>query len=193
MPMKVLADAMSVTPGTVTSMAKHLAEQDLVTYVPWHGVQLSAGGRELALTILRRHRLLESFLQRILGYDWGEVHVEAEELEHVVSEKFIDKVDELLGFPIADPHGDPIPRDGVIDSPRTRPMSELATGQQAELARVVDFDSDFLALLQEHDIVPGSRVAVTMRDPRTRTLTLDAGRGALTISADLAGTIYYRL
>ena len=72
-------------------------------------------------------------------------------------------------------------------------MSELATGQQAELARVVDFDSDFLALLQEHNIVPGSRVAVTMRDPRTRTLTLDAGRGALTISSDLAGTIYYRL
>ena len=88
-PMKVLAEAMSVTPGTVTSMAKHLSEQNLVTYVPWHGVQLSTTGRELALMILRRHRLLESFLQRVLGYDWSEVHAEAEELEHVVSDKFI--------------------------------------------------------------------------------------------------------
>ena len=99
----------------------------------------------------------------------------------------------MLEFPIADPHGDPIPRDGVIESPRTRPVSELANGQQAELAQVSDFDADFLALLQEHNIVPGSRVSVTIRDPRTRTLTLDAGRGALTISFDLAGMIHYRL
>ena len=192
-PMKVLADAMSVTPGTVTSMAKHLAQQKLVTYIPRRGVELSASGRELALTILRRHRLLESFLQRVLGYDWGEVHAEAEELEHVVSEKFVDKVDELLGFPTADPHGDPIPRGGVIDSPQTRPVSELDTGRQAELAQVVDFDADFLALLQDHNIVPGASVRVTTRDPRTRTLTLDAGHGALTISTDLAGMIRYRL
>src|ERR1700748_2811268 len=104
-----LALAMGVVPGTATSMVKALADSGLVAYEPRGGARLTRGGEQLALHVLRRHRLVELFLVKVLGLDWSEVHAEAEELEHAVSEKVLEKMDAFLDHPRVDPHGDPIP------------------------------------------------------------------------------------
>src|SRR5438552_12873576 len=120
-PMGRLAAAMSVVPGTATTMVKALADSGLVEYEPRGGVRLTRGGEQLALHVLRRHRLVELFLVKVLGLDWSEVHAEAEELEHAISEKVLEKMDAALGHPSVDPHGDPIPsaKGKVSESPAT--------------------------------------------------------------------------
>ena len=109
LPMGQLASALGVVPGTATTMVKALAESGLVEYEPYSGVALTPAGHKLAALVLRRHRLVELFLVRVMGYAWDEVHDEAEQLEHVVSDRLIDRMDEMLGRPEVDPHGDPIP------------------------------------------------------------------------------------
>src|SRR5829696_3443057 len=108
-PMGQVASALSVTPGTATTMVKALAESGLAEYEPYSGVRLTSAGERLALVVLRRHRLVELFLVQVLGMSWDEVHEDAEQLEHVVSERLIERIDEMLGHPTQDPHGDPIP------------------------------------------------------------------------------------
>src|SRR5574338_888428 len=115
MAMGQLANAVGVTPGTATTKVKTLAESGLVNYEPYAGVALTRAGRRLAALVLRRHRLVELFLVTVMGLRWDEVHDEAELLEHVVSDRLIDRMDEMLGRPEVDPHGDPIPdADGLI-------------------------------------------------------------------------------
>src|SRR5215468_7054715 len=115
MPMGQLASALGVTPGTATTMVKTLAESGLVNYEPYAGVALTRAGRRLAGLVIRRHRLVELFLVQVMGLRWDEVHEDAEQLEHVVSERLIERIDEMLGHPTHDPHGDPIPSpDGAI-------------------------------------------------------------------------------
>src|SRR5580693_9116536 len=114
-PMGSVASALNVTPGTATTMVKALAESGLAEYEPYSGVRLSASGEKLAGLVLRRHRLVELFLVQVMGMSWAEVHDDAEQLEHVVSERLIDRIDEMLGRPTHDPHGDPIPnQEGAI-------------------------------------------------------------------------------
>src|SRR5512145_1617677 len=108
-PMGQLASALGVVPGTATTMVKALAESGLVHYEPYMGVRLTAAGERLASLVSRRHRLIELFLVKVLGMSWAEVHDEAEQLEHAVSEALIERIDEMLGRPAVDPHGDPIP------------------------------------------------------------------------------------
>src|SRR5258707_11006605 len=108
-PMGQVASAVGVTPGTATTMVKALAESGLAEYEPYSGVRLTAAGQRLAGLVLRRHRLVELFLVQVMGMSWAEVHEEAEQLEHVVSERLIERIDEMLGHPTHDPHGDPIP------------------------------------------------------------------------------------
>src|SRR6187401_2463193 len=109
LPMGQLASALGVVPGTATTMVKALAESGLVEYEPYTGVRLSPAGEKLAALVLRRHRLVELFLVQVMGISWAEVHEEAEQLEHVVSERLIERIDDMLGRPTRDPHGDPIP------------------------------------------------------------------------------------
>ncbi|MEZ5289367.1 MAG: metal-dependent transcriptional regulator, partial [Vicinamibacterales bacterium] len=106
-PMGQLAAALGVAPGTATTMIKALSESGLVDYEPYNGVRLSPAGEKLAALVLRRHRLIELFLVRVMGLGWDEVHDEAEQLEHVVSDRLIERIDEMLGRPAVDPHGDP--------------------------------------------------------------------------------------
>src|SRR2546421_114591 len=108
-PMGKLAAAMGVVPGTATTMIKALSDSGLVSYEPRGGARLTRGGEQLALHVLRRHRLVELFLVKILGLDWSEVHVEAEELEHAISDKVLNRIDTILEHPSVDPHRDPIP------------------------------------------------------------------------------------
>src|ERR671914_979749 len=115
LPMGQLAAALGVAPGTATTMVKTLAESGLVQYEPYAGVTLTPAGAKLAALVVRRHRVIELFLVKVMGYRWDEVHDEAEQLEHVVSERLIDRMDEMLGRPEVDPHGDPIPdAEGIV-------------------------------------------------------------------------------
>src|SRR5918992_233704 len=130
LPMGQLAAALGVAPGTATTMVKTLSESGLVEYEPYTGVALTEAGEKLAALVVRRHRLIELFLVQVLGFGWDEVHDEAEQLEHVVSDRLIDRIDEMLGRPEADPHGDPIPdAEGTVfrhqyDTLLTCPLNE---------------------------------------------------------------------
>src|SRR5262245_63063024 len=120
-----IAAALGVLPGTVTSMLKTLDESNLATYTPYEGVRLTPSGRALALRVLRRHRLIEQFLSQTLNLTWDEVHHEAENMEHAVSDSLIDRIDAYIGHPSTDPHGDPFPKaDGTITAAADRPLTE---------------------------------------------------------------------
>lgn len=170
-----LAQALSVTPGTVTSMLKTLSSAGLVDYEPRTGVHLTSGGRELALHVLRRHRLIEQFLVEVLKLDWSEVHEEAEQLEHVISDKVLERMDDLLGFPSSDPHGDPIPSsDGEVTVPsESCLLADLDQGEEATVSRIIDQDPHFLRYLREQGLVPGIRIKVDERDPRSEVMTIE--------------------
>jgi DtxR family Mn-dependent transcriptional regulator len=169
--MKRIAEAMEVTPGTATSMVKHLHGRGLVDYQPRRGVSLTDDGRRLALLMLRRHRLIETFLEQVMGYDWAEVHDDAERLEHAVSDRFVKRLDAYLGYPSVDPHGDPIPSaEGEIDTTQHAPLSAASTSSEYEVVRVTDDNPDFLALLKENGLLPGERLVVERVDKTARTL-----------------------
>jgi DtxR family Mn-dependent transcriptional regulator len=143
-----LAAALGVSPGTVTSMLKTLSESNLATYTPYEGVRLTPAGNALALRVVRRHRLIELFLVKTLHLTWDEVHEEAEHMEHAVSDRLIDRIDDFLDHPDADPHGDPIPRpDGSFAAPESRSLAECQVGDEFRLARVIDQSPEFLRYL----------------------------------------------
>ena len=145
-----LAQALRVSPGTVTGMLKTLSEANLATYTPYEGARLTAAGQRLALKVIRRHRLLELFLARTLEMSWDEVHEEAEHMEHAASERLIDRIEAFLGYPAVDPHGDPIPRaDGSLTEPEGTPLSQCPDGQRLRVVRVMDQDPAFLRYLSE--------------------------------------------
>lgn len=162
-----LAGAMGVVPGTATTMVKALSDSGLVTYEPRGGVRLTRAGEQLALHVLRRHRLVELFLVKVLGLDWSEVHAEAEELEHAVSDKVLERIDALLGHPSVDPHGDPIPpAKGRPQAAAVEQSSlvECEPGQSYRVARVVDQGPDFLQFLDRCGLVPGVTLTLEGRE-----------------------------
>jgi DtxR family Mn-dependent transcriptional regulator len=139
---------------------------------------LTAAGRQLALHVLRRHRLIELFLVRVLGFDWSEVHAEAERLEHAVSERVVERIDEMLGRPAVDPHGDPIPTSrGEVARAEHESLAELPVGSRARIARIADQDASFLRLVERLGLRPGVKVKVVARDAAADTLAVDLGRG----------------
>lgn len=157
---KALAARLGTSAASVTDAVRRLAAQGLVSYEPYRPVRLTEQGERLAVAMVRRHRLLETFLVRSLGYDWGEVHDEAEALEHAASEKLIECIDTLLGRPDADPHGDPIPAaDGTVRRPRAVRLK--AIGGQCRVVRVSDADPEILVRCGELGIVPGADVAAS--------------------------------
>jgi DtxR family transcriptional regulator, Mn-dependent transcriptional regulator len=166
LPMGQLAAALGVTPGTATTMVKTLAESGLVEYEPYTGVALTAAGEKLAALVLRRHRLIELFLVRFMGYAWDEVHDEAEQLEHVVSDRLIERIDEMLGRPEADPHGDPIPNsEGHIKQQDAQSLLTCPLRTPMTVSRVIDQDRVFLRFIEQNNLKPGESIEVEERDP----------------------------
>lgn len=164
-PMGRLAAAVGVTPGTATTMIKTLADAGLVAYEPRGGVRLTKKGEKLALHVLRRHRLVELFLVNVLGFDWSDVHTEAEELEHAVSDNLIERISAFLGHPLLDPHGDPIPTaEGTVDDARHARLAEGRPGKRYRVTRVLDQNPAFLKFIEEHGLKPASRVLIQSRD-----------------------------
>ena len=161
-----LAEELGISGPSVTNMVKRLHELGLVRHTRYHGVELTEAGQKVALEVIRHHRLLELYLAETLGYDWDQVHAEAERLEHHVSEELESRMDSALGFPTVDPHGDPIPsREGTIAAvPATR-LLDLEPGQSARVSRVSDRDPDQLRYLGELGLFPGTTVAVVEKLP----------------------------
>jgi DtxR family transcriptional regulator, Mn-dependent transcriptional regulator len=153
-----LADALAVLPGTVTSMLKTLDESKLVAYTPYEGAILTDAGRKLAMRMLRRHRLIELFLVQTLELPWDQVHEEAEHMEHAVSDRLVDRIDEFLGRPAHDPHGDPIPTaDGSLRgrSKRAVPLTECPAGARVKFVRVLNQGPEFLRFLSRSGLAVG--------------------------------------
>ena len=172
-PMGALATAMDVTPGTATAMVKTLAEAKLLEYEPRGGVRLTPEGVRLALGVLRRHRLIELFLVQVLKLDWSEVHPEAEELEHALSDKVLERIDDLLGHPDTDPHGDPIPAaDGSPRKLELRSLAECTASEPVRIARVLDQEADFLQFVDRHGLTPGTTIVIEQRSASADAVTL---------------------
>jgi len=163
---QALARKLRVKPASVTEMVGRLAQLDLVEHAPYHGVRLTDAGRRVALEMLRHHRLLETFLVEALGYKWDQVHDEAERLEHVISERFEERIAEAMGHPTHDPHGDPIPSPDlslpIVDP--SIPLMQLPVGFRGTVVRVGAQDPDNLNLLNRLGLAPGSTVEVVSDD-----------------------------
>jgi DtxR family Mn-dependent transcriptional regulator len=183
-PMGQLATALGVVPGTATTMVKTLSESGLVHYEPYMGVRLTPAGETLASRVLRRHRLIELFLVKVLGMNWTDVHDEAERLEHAVSEQLIDRIDAMLDRPVVDPHGDPIPTaEGTMPSAASSDLFDLVNAPLSTslvVARVLDQDAAFLRFVERQSLMPGSVVVIDARDPVSDAVQLTSAVGTRT-------------
>ena len=183
-----LAERLGVTAGSVSAMVKRLAERGLAEHVPYRGVQLTAEGERVALSVLRHHRLLELYLAVHLGVPWDRVHQEAEALEHVLSEYLESRIADKLGNPKYDPHGDPIPSESLAieEGFSTRSLDELEPGARGEFIRVSDHDPAMLRYLKERGIGIGDELEVLDRQPFDGPLTVRFGAESHVLGGGLA-------
>jgi DtxR family Mn-dependent transcriptional regulator len=185
-----IAGRLSVTPASASSMVKKLDGMGLVAHVPYRGVRLTAGGRRVALEILRHHRLLERYLVEELGVPWDRVHDEAEVLEHVLSEDLEARIAEKLGDPRTDPHGDPIPTvDFEVDRSESRSLAELEIGERGVFARVSDSDPAKLRYLAEQGIAPGMPLKLVGQEPFGGPLRVRIGPAEHALGRELAAAM----
>jgi len=192
-----IAQALGIAPASVTGMLRRLADQGLISYERYRGVRLSDAGRRAALRTIRRHRVIEAYLTKALGYPWDRVHEEAERLEHAASDDLIDRMAAAIGEPTTDPHGAPIPtREGTLESPPLLALVDVDVGARVRVRQVGDRDPERLRYLAELGVTPGADVRVVARAPFGGPITLrimragNAGsrgvRGALRRSRDCA-------
>lgn len=190
-PMGALASALAVVPGTATTMVKALADGGLVDHQPRHGVRLTAEGRRVALNVLRKHRLVETFLVHVLKMDWSKVHDEAEQLEHAISDEVLDRLDALLGHPATDPHGDPIPsRHGKLSSQVYATLATCVLERPLRIVRIVEQSPEFLQFAEQNGLQPGTAVRVNDRNLTAGLVSLRKSNGrVLPLSVVAAGKI----
>lgn len=182
-----IAHRLDLSPPSVSGMVKRLSEQGLLEHVPYKGVQLTDEGRRAALRTIRRHRVIETYLVDRLGYTWDIVHVEAERLEHAVSDTLIQRMADALGNPHADPHGEPIPTpDGVIEEITATPLSEVPLGDTVEVRRVSAGDPERLRYLASLGLKPGAVVTVLERQPFLGPVTLRVSERVQVLGHELA-------
>ena len=188
-----LAHELNTKPASVTDMMKKLKTKKLLHYQPYQGFRLSNEGNKVALSIIRRHRLWEYFLAEKLKFSWDEVHAVAEDLEHVSSKKLIDKLDEFLGFPRVDPHGDPIPDvNGKIESSKQVCIKELPLNKQATVCHVSDQSSEILELLKHKNIGIGTKLEVKKKFDFDNSMEIKIRQQLFTISEQLAQNIFVK-
>lgn len=173
-----IAERMNNKPATVTDMLRKLSEKELIHYEKYKKVQLTKAGTKLALSILRKHRLWESFLHEKLKFSWSEVHEVAEQLEHIQSQMLIDRLDEFLGYPEFDPHGDPIPKaNGDIPSSSAISLIKCSPGKKHKIVGVKDTSSAFLKQLERFDIHIGSVLTITEQLPFDQSIIVKNEKG----------------
>lgn len=187
-----LAQALNVAPGTVTSMLKTLADSQLADYRPYEGAKLTKAGWTLAMRMIRRHRLIEQFLVKTLDLTWDRVHEEAEHMEHAVSDFLVDRIDEFLGHPEFDPHGDPIPTaEGRMrgDIASAVPLTGCATGTRFRVVRVINQEAEFLRYLSDHGIRIGTEAQVVDNNAQAGIVTTHVCGGDVPLSHATAGAL----
>jgi DtxR family Mn-dependent transcriptional regulator len=188
-----IAESMGVRPPSVTAMLKRLSALGLAEHAPYRGVELTPAGERVALEVIRHHRLLELYLAQALGLSLDEVHSEADRLEHALSEELEAKIDQSLGYPTHDPHGDPIPDAELrLDRARLRTLASLEPGDEATISRVPDGDDELLRYLAKLALVPGKKVKLRAAEPFGGPLTVRVGKSEHAISRELAGGIGIR-
>lgn len=185
-----IADALGLSPASVSNMLARLGEADLVEYERYRGARLSARGRREALRLIRRHRLIETFMIETLGYSWDEVHEEAEAIEHAISDRFAERLAGHLGRPSHDPHGDPIPdATGMLPATPNTPLSEVPVDSVLEVARLLSQDSATLEHLARIGIRPGTLVRVEGREPAGERVIVSVQDQTHNVGDDLARSI----
>jgi DtxR family Mn-dependent transcriptional regulator len=185
-----IAKRMGVAPSSATSMLKKLAALGLAEHAPYRGVELSDAGTKIALEVIRHHRLLEQYLAETLGLGIDAVHAEADRLEHVISEELEARIDEQLGFPTHDPHGDPIPDAGLnVDRTTLRSLETLVPGEKATVQRIPDADAGLVRYLAELMLLPGRKVTMRRSEPYGGPVTVSIAGSEHAISRELAGQI----
>ncbi len=179
--------------ASVTQLFKWLSERGYVRYTPYHGVELTEAGQVMATGLVRRHRLLELFLTQIMRFPLDEVDTEAEQLEHAISEAFVDRMDALLGHPTEDPHGDPIPnKAGGVVAPMSEPLSTVLPGQQVIVRRVSDDHPDLLRYLTSLGLIPGALIQVEAVAPYGGVYTVRIGEQTHAIGDAVTQAIFVR-
>lgn len=188
-----LAEEMQTKASSVTDMIKKLAEKNLVSYIPYQGVSLSKAGRDHAVKVVRKHRLWEVFLLEKLNFSWDEVHDVAEQLEHIKSEKLTDKLDEFLGFPKVDPHGDPIPdKHGNFEKIEKTRLTDAQQGLAYICVGVHDSSSDFLKYLDANHISLGITIKVLHKEPFDNSVKIKFNGIELVVSENVAKNLFLR-
>ena len=185
-----IAARLNIAAASVSGMVRRLADQGLLSYERYRGVRLTDAGRRAALRTIRRHRVIEAYLNQALQYPWDQVHAEAERLEHAASDDLVDRMAAAIGEPLHDPHGHPIPtRDGTIDTRPNRTLSDLATGQRSRVLHVSDEDSELLRYLDKIGVRPGVIVTLAERAPFDGPLTLRTGKATCQVGPALASRV----
>ena len=188
-----IAEKIETKASSVTDMLKKLAEKDLVNYKKYQGVSLTEKGKLTAKMIVRKHRLWESFLVEKLNFSWDEVHDVAEQLEHIKSEKLINKLDEFLNYPTEDPHGDPIPNaEGQIVNIKKQLLSEFEKNKIGICVGVKDTSSDFLKYLDKQEIALGSAIEIIEKELFDSSFIIRVGNKEMTISNKIASNLYIK-
>ncbi len=185
-----IASRLDIAAASVSGMVRRLADQGLVSYERYRGVRLTAAGRRAALRTIRRHRVIEAYLAKALGYAWDRVHAEAERLEHAVSDELVDRMAAAIGEPLTDPHGHPIPtREGTIDETPHQTLADLGTGQRSRVTRVSDEDGELLRYLAKIGIRPGVQLTIAERAPFEGPISLRIGKHTVQVGPALASRV----
>ncbi len=186
-----VASRLAVATASVSAMVRKLTGQGLVAHERYGALRLTKKGRTVALQMLRRHRVIESYLVSALGYAWDEVHEEAERLEHAASPELINRMAAAIGEPAVDPHGAPIPTaHGTLEEPKVRSLGDLAVGDRAQIARVEDEDPALLRYLASLRFLPGAAVQLVKREPFEGPLTIRVGQKTHVIGPALAARVF---
>ena len=186
-----IAEQIDTKASSVTDMIKKLAEKELANYIKYQGVSLTEIGRLTATSVIRKHRLWETFLVKKLNFSWDEVHDIAEQLEHIKSEKLIDKLDDFLENPTHDPHGDPIPdKEGNYTKIKSKSILEIKTGSQGILISVKDSSKAFLKYLNKNKLALGDSIKVIDFEPFDDSFTIETNSKIMSISRDVAENLY---
>lgn len=168
-----IAETLAVTPSSVSANLKKLARDGFIDYEPYGSIALTPVGRAVAVGVVRRHRVLETYLVERLGFGWDEVHQEADALEHAVSDLVLDRMDEMLGYPNRDPHGDPIPRsDGTVERQAAARLSEIDPGGEGRVVRISDREPAILRYLEERQITIGTVLRLHARNPAAGSVSI---------------------